>query len=208
MQIEKEMRNISEVWKSINGFEGLYEASSKGRIRSLDRKVKNGNGERITRGVIIKGYVGKDNYKRVSLSKNGKKYPKTVHRLIAETFIDNEKNKEMVNHKDAVKTNNDIENLEWVTRKENSEHAARLGLLKDTPKSLKARVEASAEKTRKAIFVINSKDERVYFKSMREACRRLNLDRRHVYKALKEPDGTHKGYCFEYAPKNYKGVVK
>ncbi|MGP1351652.1 MAG: NUMOD4 domain-containing protein [Hoylesella marshii] len=117
------MKDI-EIWKTIPEFED-YEASNFGRIRSIDRKrpVKNGH-TCIHKGKVIKARKQNGGYLVVWLRKNGKTYAKTVHRLIALTFIPPKSDKE-VNHKDGDKTNNTIANLEWLTKSENIKHSYR-----------------------------------------------------------------------------------
>lgn len=107
------MNNI-EIWKDIPDYEGEYQASNFGRIRSLDRKVWNYN----KRGRILKQNANDKGYLYVSL--NSKKY--YVHILIARTFIENSNNYEQVNHKDFNKSNNCVENLEWVSPQQNINH--------------------------------------------------------------------------------------
>ena len=85
-----------EIWKDIKGYEGLYQVSNIGRVRSLKRNNTNGK--------ILKQCINKDGYLRVDLSKNNIKSTKRVHRLVAETFIDNDKNLPVINHKDENKT--------------------------------------------------------------------------------------------------------
>lgn len=101
---------LNEVWKPIKGYEGLYEVSNLGRIR---------------RNVIMKFWEhnGKQPYYCVGLSKNGKIKHFLVHRIVAETFIENPYGKEQVNHKDGNVHNNSVDNLEWVSNAENTIHA-------------------------------------------------------------------------------------
>lgn len=99
---------MNEVWKDIKGFPG-YQVSDRGRVRNKER------------GNILKPIPDKDGYFRVHLSTD--KNVRRVHRLVAETFIDNPENKEYVNHLDGDKTNNTVGNLKWCTANENNFHA-------------------------------------------------------------------------------------
>lgn len=109
-----------EEWKDIPSFEGLYQASSFGRIKAVERTIHYSNGKVVHRKEkilsLIKGY-GK--YLTVGLNKNGKHKIYNVHRLIAKTFIENPNNYPCVNHKDENKHNNHADNLEWCTQSYN-----------------------------------------------------------------------------------------
>ena len=106
------VRNLpSEVWKDIEGFEG-YQISNLGRVKSL-------NYRHTKRERILQQCISNKGYCRVSLFKNGKYHTLLVHRLVATAYIANLNNKPEVNHIDECKTNNCVENLEWMTRKEN-----------------------------------------------------------------------------------------
>lgn len=107
---------MNEIWKNAPGYEGLYQVSSNGRVKSLDRcvMVKNGlNGQtsRFLKGVILKPVLVRG-YQAVTMHKNGNARLIKIHRLVAEAFIPNPSNKPQVNHKDGNKLNNRIENLE------------------------------------------------------------------------------------------------
>lgn len=107
-----------EQWKAIEGFEGLYEVSSYGRVKSLERIVKNHGGVQKRAERILKENHS-STHSMVVLCKDGKTYPKTVHRLVANAFIPNPDNKPVVDHIDTNPRNNHVENLRWVTVQEN-----------------------------------------------------------------------------------------
>ena len=102
-----------ELWRTIRGFPS-YQVSSLGRVKSLERDYKYGK-----HGDIILKQNNRRGYKGVTLFKDGKRYYKAVHRLVAEAFIDNPNNLPMVNHKDENRTNNKVDNLEYCDAKYN-----------------------------------------------------------------------------------------
>lgn len=132
---------VMETWKNINGFEGLYEISTKGRIKSLGNGKSTNPNQCLEK--IIKTGLSRNGYIKCKLHKDGKRYYYNVHRLVALNFIQNIDNKKEVNHKDGNKKNNSVENLEWVTSSENQKHAFKNGLQK--------RVYGSAHKQSKKI---------------------------------------------------------
>ena len=115
-----------EIWKEIQDYEGLYEVSNLGRVKNLERLVKNKHGYRKVKEKILT--ATSFNYACVFLS-NGNVKQHYVHRLVATAFIPNPFNKEMVNHKSGNKLDNRLTNLEWVTRSENTIHAIENGLI-------------------------------------------------------------------------------
>lgn len=107
---------MKEIWKDIEDYEGVYQVSNIGRVRSLDRK--NSIGRRVSGRILQSGDNG-EGYRMVVLTKNGKCKTKKVHRLVAMAFIPNPDNKPVVNHLDETQDNNNVDNLEWATVKEN-----------------------------------------------------------------------------------------
>jgi hypothetical protein len=109
-----------EVWKDIKGFEGFYQVSNLGNVKSLDRKSKNQYADYILKGKVLKAWKHHSGYMCVKLCDNYEKKTFLVHRLVALNFLDNEK--EYVNHIDFDKTNNKLSNLEFCTPTENVIH--------------------------------------------------------------------------------------
>jgi hypothetical protein len=121
------MENI-EIWKSIQGFEDIYEISNLGMVIRKSILTKNGNNYHFCKEKELISTFYNNGYFRIGLTKNSKQVKFYIHRLVAIAFIPNPKNKPQVNHKDGDKTNNNDWNLEWSTISENSIHAFNLGL--------------------------------------------------------------------------------
>lgn len=111
-----------EIWREIKGYEGIYEISSIGRARSLDRKDANGYKRK---GAFLKPRVNRGGYKQVALCKQGNLKTKLIHRLVAQAFIKNPKDLPQVGHMNDIKTDNSIGNLYWTNAKENNIHNGR-----------------------------------------------------------------------------------
>ena len=123
-----------EVWKDIIGYEGKYQVSNLGRIKSLARNIKGGhwNTNRWFSEKILSLCKRGPGYLGVCLCENDKKKTYLVHRIVLQAFVDNTGNKPESNHIDGNKHNNRVDNLEWSTRSDNEIHAYKMGLAKPT----------------------------------------------------------------------------
>ena len=166
-------------WKDIPDYEGLYEINEHGEIRGKNRIVKRKDGKTNKyKQQVIKPYLS-NGYKRVCLTKNNIRKQYLVHRLVAITFIKNKENKELINHKDANKLNNHIDNLEWCTYKENNNHA----------RNLKLYPILKSEKSPKSKLCLNDVlNIRKYcsnnIKERKEFAKKYNVSQRTIYDVL------------------------
>lgn len=122
---------MKEIWKDIPNYEGLYQVSNLGNVKSLCYGARNIRKSNVHK--ILKHSPNNWGYHKVQLYKNGKSQMLYIHRLVASLFIPNPENKVQVNHIDGNKENNTVSNLEWATPRENLEHAINLGLKSPTP---------------------------------------------------------------------------
>lgn len=109
---------MKEIWKDIDGYEGLYRVSNHGRVKSFRKSTKYGSPDEF----ILKSSVANNGYCQVTLYDNAKRKKFLVHRLVAQAFIPNPKNLPQINHLDENRTNNNVDNLEWCTAKYNNSY--------------------------------------------------------------------------------------
>ena len=137
--------SMQENWKDVVGYEGYYKVSNKGRVMTVAREFIKSNGRKciIKERILSQGIV--IGYRCVDLKVNGNRKTMRVHRLVAMAFI-GEPYKEMVNHIDGNKSNNNLSNLEWATRSENELHAYATGLKKSSEKHKKTTSESNKKR--------------------------------------------------------------
>lgn len=179
------MNNMEEIWKDITGYEGLYQISSLGNVKSLF----DNNGKR--RDHILSGGNDADGYKIVLLYKDRKRSTKKVHRLVAEAFIPNPNNYPQVNHKDENKSNNYADNLEWCTLLYNIRYGT--GIRRH---GLKIKGKYNNTKLCKKVICIETG---TVYPSAAEAGRQLNIASTHIIRAIREKNRTAGKYHWNYA---------
>jgi len=178
--------NEKEIWRAHPEYEGI-EVSTFGNVRSLDKVVPcRGNRTRLVKGRILKPASNGHGYLQVNVKIDGKFINKSVHRLVARTFILNPDNLLEINHKDCDKTNNSVDNLEWVTHEENIAYRDKLGhtARNNAPKS--------------PVFAVNlSTLEVSRFPSRMEAGRSLGVFYQSINKVIKGRIKQTGGYWFK-----------
>ena len=128
-ELSMALRHAPEIYVDIPGYEGYYQVSNYGNVKSLDRVIKEKTGKTQTiKGRVLKQRINPGGYYYVELSKNGTKATFAIHQLVAQAFLDNPENKPIVNHINGIKTDNNVNNLEWATYSENLSHAYSSGL--------------------------------------------------------------------------------
>ena len=123
---------ICEEWRPIAGYEGIYEVSNMGRIKSLDRVISQTNRygtqtDHVYKGKILKESVGNNGYLHIDLHKDGKTKRVLIHRLVASHFLEKQDGADVINHLDCNKENNSVPNLEWCTQSHNIKYAYEQG---------------------------------------------------------------------------------
>lgn len=149
---------MKEIWKDVVGYEGKYQASNKGRIRSVTRMIKR-KGLVLSKGRVLKPIIGPKGYAYVSL---GQKSHCTVHRLIAKAFLIADSKRPCVNHKNGIKHDNKVDNLEWVSPKENAQHAKYVLHCLYSPHKGKLGKECSWSKPVKQISIKSNKTIKIW----------------------------------------------
>jgi hypothetical protein len=193
-----------EIWKDIPNYEGYYQASNLGRIKSVRRLVLDNVGRRIFKGKIIKLSLDRDGYYKLSLHKENKIKNFAGHRLVAIAFIPNPENKPQVNHKNGIRTDNRVENLEWCTNSENVKHAFKiLNRKTNKGKRWKNKVIVKNLHARKPIIQRNSDGFIVRkFDSIFKAVEELGISSISVWRCCSGRQKSHKGFILEYDTTN------
>jgi hypothetical protein len=187
---------MNEIWKDIIGYEGYYQVSNIGNVRSVNRQyVDILNRKRLVKSKPLKQQLAFANYYKVDFKVNKIRKTITVHRLVAIAFLSNPENKPTVNHKDGNKCNNNVNNLEWATYSENNQHAVDIlrrkskwtGILgKDNPKS-------------KTVIQYDKNNNKINeFAGTHEAERMTGISYKHISSCCLNKRKTTGGYIWKY----------
>ena len=200
---------MKEEWKDIEGYEGLYQVSNTGKVKSL------GNGKSTNkdncRERILKASTNNSGYQYVGLSKEGKNNRYAVHRLVATAFLENPKNLPVVNHKNEVKTDNCVQNLEWCSRSYNLTYNGRAKkvaekIAEKVSEKLKGRKfseehkkKLSESRKRKPVYSINKKSGLIiYWESIKEAEKQTGIDNSSIIRCCKGRQKSAGGFYWHY----------
>ena len=179
---------MSEVWKDIEGYEGIYEVSDLGRVRSLPRMLTDSKGRRHPVPMKILKMHDRKGYDSVTLQDMGRKTIMSVHRLVAMAFIPNPDNLPVINHRDENPKNNQVSNLEWCDISYNTRYGTGV-----------ERAQAKHVYHRKAVEQLTKDGQHVAtFKGVKEAARATGADASVIVKVCKGRNETAGGYRWKY----------
>lgn len=184
---------MEEQWKPIKSYEGIYEISNLGRVRSLTRVVNRYNRWPMTvKGKILTPFPNTGGYLRIRLCKQGKEHDYSIHRLVALAFLPNPKGLEFINHKDENKSNNKATNLEWCNRFYNNNYGTR---------TYRASVTNTNGKQSKVILQYTLSGKLVKIWPSISETGRHGYSQPHITSCCRQKYGrkTHKGFIWKYA---------
>lgn len=191
----------NEIWKDIKGYEGVYQVSTTGRVKSLARLIKKEKGTWNLKERILVANVDCLGYHRAGFSQRKQRKYFGIHRLVAEAFIPNPDNKKEVNHIDGNKSNNHVNNLEWATRSENMKHAVDNGLVTHLKKS--------SDNKKKKIYQFNRRGELIkVFNSLGEASEETGVSKAYISQLCSGTRKVQKHHEFIFSHKYWLFAVE
>lgn len=185
----------TEIWKAHPEYVGI-EVPTLGRVRTLDKMVRNGWGTWLMKGRVLKQDECTNGYLQVCIKANGKFIKQRIHRLVAQTFIPNPDNLPQVNHKNCNRADNRVSNLEWCSNSYNQKYRNKFGV-------------SQAEKTGYPLFAVNlDTNEVLHFRAKREAFRELGVNRKIMSDVIKGRLKQTGGFWFVNDDGNAVDIVK
>lgn len=186
------LMSLVEKWRDIEGFDGLYQVSNMGRVRSLDRTDKNGQ---FRKGRVLADKHNNRGYHMIALCRDGNAKYRLIHRLVAIAFLNNPDNLPEVNHKDENKANNSVSNLEWFTSEYNLNYGTRKYRI---AKSSGNKHKTNYSNYPKQIIATNiNTGKSLILPSLHVAGKKLGVDFRQVSAVIRGKQNTAHGYRFE-----------
>ena len=182
-----------EIWKDVKGYEGIYQISNLGKVKSLNRILSNGSKRK---GIVLKQYTNRDGYVFVCLSKDGKSKTTYIHRLVADAFVPNDENEDEVDHLDNNKLNNFSSNLEWVSRKENVGRSWDDGLMENQRRTA---VKNGLARAKRVIKMDNRGNVLGEYRSQTEAAKAVGVSSPSISMCCTGVSKTAGGYYWKYA---------
>lgn len=177
----------TETWKPIKYYEGLYEVSNKGNVRSVDRHLMLGNKYCLVKGKPLKASPNSKGYLKTDLCKNGQRKLHLIHRLVAEAFISNPNNLPCIDHINTIKTDNRVENLRWCSYKENSNNPLTIEHTRSKEvheKRLATKRKNQSYHCEVPVYYIDEQGKKISFKSMSEAQRQTNVYKCYISRSI------------------------
>ena len=188
-----EVEKMEEIWKDVEGFEGLYMVSNLGNVKSLNYRHKNEEH-------LLKLCINKYGYYFVRLHSNGMEKNFLVHRLVAKAFIENGNNFPLVNHKDENKLNNNFENLEWCTQEYNLNYSLNRRGKRNQQRKCKTHTKHTSSKYSQRVFQKKLSGEIVSeYSTVSEAARVNKMSLKSLIECCKKKRKTAYGYKWEFA---------
>lgn len=191
---------MTEIWRDIDGYEGLYQVSNLGRVRSLDKGEKLPNGYRIRKGKILKPGLNRYGYQFVYLYKDGKAKMHTVHKLVAQAFISNPQHFKEINHIDEVKTDNRASNLEWCDRSYNINFGSRNERISKAKKG-KPNIGVKIALSKRVAQIDKNSNEVIKIWNSMQECQRHGFSQGNISQCCRNcyyGSNIYKGYKWQY----------
>ena len=191
-----------EIWKDIKGYEGYYQVSNLGRVRSLDRYRTGKRGAKtFCKGIVMVLAKGKNGYLTISLRKERNVKKTLVHRLVGIAFIPNEKNLPCIDHIDGDRGNNRVENLRWCTTKENMNYELvrkNISIVQKSSERCRQHLKEIQESCKRPIVAILPNGEIRLYNSAREAEEKDGFNHSRIAAVCRGREKSHRGCKFYY----------
>ena len=187
---------MQEIWKDIEGYEGCYQVSNLGRLKSLERTVKGNNGGvYVKKEKILTPTINSSGYYHTCLRKDGRSVAVYIHRIVAQAFLPNPDNLPLINHKDEDKTNNRVENLEWCSAKYNTNYGSANDRRCESLKKRNNNYNIGIPKVRRKVLCLETG---IIYNSLKSVNTQLGLHHHRISQCCKGIRNTCGGYHWRF----------